>query len=269
MGLLISILLGAATMEAYIWLPALSSYLLELALRRLPATYRVRCREEWQAGLNAFPNSAWKLVHAISFFTAADAISNGYLEEKFDQTEWRLKELSCLFGEVNRSVRTCTAQFIFARKALGDEIRTSIADLSTMTSIRPENLPSYRNAVIAIEEFCHTLTGAVDRSWDLLTVSLDMMNARLADIDRKLVIASKKTRQAYALRLSMWDPVERIDQVLASAQIELDEVAKTFADENWGDTETLVASQNIVSKLNKLCTGPRLVTNSSDAAENP
>ncbi len=66
MELVISVVIGILIVEAYVWLPKISEWLIERAVQCLRSEDQDRCREEWKAGLDALPNTVIKLVHAFS-----------------------------------------------------------------------------------------------------------------------------------------------------------------------------------------------------------
>ena len=57
MELVISVVIGLLIVEVYAWLPKISEWLIERAVQRLRSEDQDRCREEWKAGLDAFPNT--------------------------------------------------------------------------------------------------------------------------------------------------------------------------------------------------------------------
>ena len=87
MELVISVVVGVLLVEAYAWLPKISEWLIERAVRRLPVETQERCREEWKADSHSLPNSGVKLLHALSLSCAANQINIDILEAKFDEYE--------------------------------------------------------------------------------------------------------------------------------------------------------------------------------------
>jgi hypothetical protein len=67
MELIVSVLAGFLIVEVYSWLPYLSNWLLERAVRRVRAEDRDRCREEWNADLDALPNTMIKIFYALRY----------------------------------------------------------------------------------------------------------------------------------------------------------------------------------------------------------
>jgi hypothetical protein len=94
MELLISILIGVGIMEAYAWLPVVCRWLLESAVSGLPTEIQGRCREEWTEGLETLPNTAVRLVHALSYIFGARKITVDYWEENLKQLEAAIGDLS-------------------------------------------------------------------------------------------------------------------------------------------------------------------------------
>src|SRR2546430_16178812 len=93
MELLISILIGILTIEAYAWLPQLSHWLIDRAVERLRKEDQVRCREEWRAGLATLPNTIVRLAHAISCIGAATKMNNDFFENKLSGVDVDLDHL--------------------------------------------------------------------------------------------------------------------------------------------------------------------------------
>jgi hypothetical protein len=91
--LVASVVLAVIVVELYAWLPRISEWLLELAVRQLRAEDRERCREEWKAQLDNLPNTVVRLVHALSLTAAATQINMDFCEDKLDELNQRLKHL--------------------------------------------------------------------------------------------------------------------------------------------------------------------------------
>jgi hypothetical protein len=107
MELLISIVIGILIVEVYAWLPKLSHWLIDRAVQRLRKEDQDRCREEWNAGLNALPNTVVKLVHALSYIGAAHRINTDCFESKLTEIDALIKEVD---DENSRSAATCAQQ---------------------------------------------------------------------------------------------------------------------------------------------------------------
>jgi hypothetical protein len=93
MELIASILVAVIVVELYVWLPKISEWLLEFAVRQLRAEDQERCLEEWKAQLDDLPNTIVRLVHALSFTAAARQINADFCEDKLDELNQRLNNL--------------------------------------------------------------------------------------------------------------------------------------------------------------------------------
>jgi hypothetical protein len=93
MELIASILVAVIVVELYVWLPKISEWLLEFAVRQLRAEDQERCLEEWKAQLDDLPNTIVRLVHALSFTAAARQINADFCEDKLDEFNQRLNNL--------------------------------------------------------------------------------------------------------------------------------------------------------------------------------
>jgi hypothetical protein len=94
MELLISILVGVVMVEAYAWLPEMCRWLLKSAVSRLPSEVQERCREEWTEGLETLPNTAVRLLHAMSHVFGARRIRARHRQEHLKQLDAAIGSLS-------------------------------------------------------------------------------------------------------------------------------------------------------------------------------
>lgn len=69
-----ALLAGLIAVEAKGWAPRICHRLVDRAVRRLPAKYRTRYREEWLAHLDELPTVLSRLMVAIGFGLAAERI---------------------------------------------------------------------------------------------------------------------------------------------------------------------------------------------------
>src|SRR5262245_24421685 len=96
MDLLISTLISLLVREGYAWLPKVSQWLIERAVRRLPVDLQERWREEWKADSDALPNSGVKLAHALGLRRAANRIKVGTENAKLEASKRATARLSDL-----------------------------------------------------------------------------------------------------------------------------------------------------------------------------
>jgi hypothetical protein len=99
MELLITFLLGLAVVESYAWLPQICRLIVELAIKLLPSEHRERWREEFHESQSALPQSAWKLVEAISLCCCALSMRRDLAVAKTEELLERFdKKMGVLFS---------------------------------------------------------------------------------------------------------------------------------------------------------------------------
>src|SRR5580704_13744526 len=141
MELVISVVIGILIVEAYVWLPKISEWLIERAVQCLRSEDQDRCREEWKAGLDALPNTVIKLVHAFSYLGAARRINADCFENK-------LTEINALIEECVHKHSGQVAFFGASKKQLGRPPVRPMLDLqlsnlkARMTEAPNEEVPS-------------------------------------------------------------------------------------------------------------------------------
>jgi hypothetical protein len=134
MELLITALVGLGIMEVYAWLPRLSLWLVDRAVSKLPSDDQERCREEWKAALEALPNTAVRLTHALSFHWAALRITSDYREEVCDELDTAVVAFTELrqHAEQTRTPIMAQAKELLARSMeQGAELAASMDGLLT------------------------------------------------------------------------------------------------------------------------------------------
>src|SRR5579859_730030 len=102
MELLASVIGGAIIIEAYAWLPALCLWIVEKTASFAPAEEQDRCREEWTGTLAGMPNSAFRLVHSLSFILAVWRIRRDFRTQAVEEIDDAIVELSTLIDQAER-----------------------------------------------------------------------------------------------------------------------------------------------------------------------
>jgi hypothetical protein len=112
MELIVSVLAGFLIVEVYSWLPYLSNWLLERAVRRVRAEDRDRCREEWNADLDALPNTMIKIFYALRYFSigAADMINADFFEEKCNEIDYTFENFASQHQKLVEDLRKSTLE---------------------------------------------------------------------------------------------------------------------------------------------------------------
>jgi hypothetical protein len=152
MELLISIVVGLALMELYAWVPALCQWLVGRAASQVPTEYEHRCREEWEASLEALPNTVVRLAHALSYCWAARRIAADFWAETFNEVDNALVSVCEMQGDLKslQAELLARSQQLIS-KAEGDErelcastqrLRADLERITNLlTGVPPTKLP--------------------------------------------------------------------------------------------------------------------------------
>jgi hypothetical protein len=214
MELVISVIVGILIVEAYVWLPKISEWLIERAVQRLRSEDQDRCREEWKAGLDALPNTVIKLVHALSYLGAARRINADFFENK-------LTEIGALIEECGHKHSGWAVSFGAWKETLGilhqlkldiqlsrQELDLQLSGLKArvMEVRNDEVVSSLQKTVTTLETVAETTfekvaasTSAIGLQAALLTVSVDKSIERLNHVEGLILRTSEKRDQVTAL----------------------------------------------------------------------
>jgi hypothetical protein len=202
-SILVSIFVGFLIMEAYAWGPRISEWLVERAVRRLHTEDQESCRAEWRADLACLPNSAVQLIWAFDCLRAATQINTNIFQEKFDQVD-------SLLGELSKRLAVNKQKFQVLKLALEDQddkasrLKHTLNDLAacaTTTIGTPiANVDVVQKLAKSCDEYRHTMTGAVNRASDLLHVRFQELNAMIDQADALVQKIVEKRSHAIQLR---------------------------------------------------------------------
>jgi len=126
---LASILVAIIVVELYAWLPKIAEWLRELAVSRVRAEDRERCREEWKERLNGLPNTVIRVVDAFSLLGAARQINADVCEDKLAELNTRLANLSDIHHRNCRKVKEAEQLFWSNRESRDTRFRCAEKDL--------------------------------------------------------------------------------------------------------------------------------------------
>jgi len=202
-SILTSIVVGVLLYEGYAWLPKIAERLIERAVRRLPPEDQERCREEWNANLDALPNTTVKLWHALSFTfcRTADRITVDMFDAKFHDIEYSLNKLA---EQHHRDLQKMRIVKMRAAKnaASRENVKTGLDNL--VTSIKateaharpligqPATQRSIQDLTQALESFAHVLIAALTRAGDLMTARIETVGARIDQADNLIKTVFEK-----------------------------------------------------------------------------
>jgi hypothetical protein len=262
MELVISIVIGILMVEAYAWLPKLSEWLIDKAVQPLRNEDRDRCREEWEAGLEALPNTLIRLVHALSYVGAAHRINTEVSESKLVELDALIEE--CIKKRSGNAVVLTTMKERLdkykSQSNFHQKFDTQLLELKTHIARAPnkseEDTLVYQQAVTALEEWLNTLTMAFGRSTELLIVRVDRINERLNHVHRLILKVSEKRDQLTSLLGRRDVSTDMFDALIGELTNDLQIVQAIFADDSWGDDNSLKEYKRISSAIESAL-GPR------------
>lgn len=238
MELVITIAIGVFLMEAYAWLPKISKWLVERAVCRVCAEDQERRREEWNADLDALPNSLAKLVHAVSNCGAAHRINTDIFEAKRDEMDGLLKDLTNRYWRDVGQLQTCRADR-HPKNHVENALQPALAELTTKVgtngNLNEEQANLVQDVVRTVEGFCHTYILATNRASELLDASLDNLSARFDSAGSLLQAASKKFYQAEELLRKGDVSSGTLTTLMKSMSADLDTVKKIMDSDDWDD----------------------------------
>jgi len=263
MELLISVIVGILIVEAYVWLPKISEWLIERAVQRLRSEDQVRCREEWKAGLDALPNTVIKLVHALSYRGAARRINADFFENKLNEINALIEE--CVhkhsgavvsygaWKETLGILHRLKLDLQLARQKL--DLQLSGMKARVMEAPNEEVASSFQKAVTTLEtvaettfEKCAASASKIGLQAGLLTVSVDKSIERLNHVKGLILRGSEKRNQVTALLGQRDVSPDMLDTLLGELASDLHTVKDIFEDANWGDDDSFEELKRIMAQ---------------------
>lgn len=258
MELIVSVLAGFLIVEAYSWLPYFSKRLLERAVRRVSAEVRDRCREEWNADLDALPNTMVKIFYAFRHFSigAADLINADFFEDKCNEIDDMFEDFASQHQRLVEDFRKVTVEH---NRSQG-KVELAVAHaLSSFNLKLSDTQNALLNALLAklvksLDELGHKLIRATDRSRDLLSVRINDVGSRLDDIDSLLKIVSKKRNEVTELLQKKNISSDISAAILRSITDDLGMIKSILEeDEDWDDDESWKEYNKINAVIKSVC----------------
>jgi hypothetical protein len=259
MELVISIVIGILMVEAYAWLPKLSEWLIDKAVQPLRNEDRDRCREEWKAGLEALPNTLIRLVHALSYVGAAHRINTEVSESKLVELDALIEE--CIKKRSGNAVvlTTMKERLDKSQSNFRQKLDTLLLELKTHIARAPNKSEEatlvHQKALTAFEGLANNLTMAIGRSIELLTVRVDRINERLNHVHSLILKVSEKRDQLTNLLGRRDVSPNMFDALIGELTNDLQTVQAIFADDNWGDEDSLKEYNRISSAIGSAVAG--------------
>jgi cell division FtsZ-interacting protein ZapD len=105
------------------------------------------------------------------------------------------------------------------------------------------------SVVVTLESISDTISHGIDRVKYFMTVSNEIVAQRLNHVNDLLLRASKKRDQVIEILGRRDVSPEMVDTILAELASDLHTVKNIFADDKWGDDDSLRAAETLMSAL--------------------
>jgi hypothetical protein len=263
MDIVISILVGFLMIEVYAWLSLFSKWILERAVRRVVPEEQARCREEWNADLDAMPNTMVKLLYALCNFSvsAAESINADFFEANCTDIDRALAELMSRHRAYVEEFRRAKMNRAAQKARFEHVVIDTLSNLNATHSLDDIVDRGARDAIEtlakAFEAFTGTLHQAISLASDLLLVSIDSSTERLDQLEGLLHEACRKRDQ-----LKFNGKARCATGTMAAIRTSLNEDLKAIKDaledNQWGDDDTLARHGRIIAAVNEAVKVPLL-----------
>jgi HPt (histidine-containing phosphotransfer) domain-containing protein len=254
MGILISLIIGILLIESYAWLPELSKWILERAVLGVREEIRERCREEWNEGLDALPNTMLKLVHALSYIcgNAVAEINSDSFAKDYEEIDGLVAGLSDQYQSMVKGLRAAEEQRrpeSYFEDGVRHALKNAAATMERLSN--HPNAPDLQHAISVVGEFGETAIKASKRARELLDVSLAKINDRLDHVGDLIQTASDKLCQAKELLRQGDVSSGALEDLTKSIRADLDSIKSIMAADDWGDDAAMRAHRNIMDAFRK------------------
>lgn len=253
MDILISLIIGICLMELYVWLPGISKWILERAVRGVREEIRERCREEWNEGLDALPNTMLKVVHALSYVcgnTVAKINSDSFGADH-NEIDDLLAGLSNQYQSVVKDLCAIEAKR-HPKSYFEDALRKVLPNAAAIDQIsKHPNTRHLQRAMSAVGEFGETAIGASKLAWELLDVSLTVTHGQLDHVGGLIQEASNKFCRAKDLLRRGDVSSGALETLTKGLYADLDIIKSILAADDWGDDAATQAHRNAMGAYEK------------------
>lgn len=255
-AVLVSLVAGAILLETYAWLPQISSWVLEVAIRRLPQEERERRRIEWQTDIANVPGTLVRVVWAIHCLLKVNKIITALLEAKHEALGDMILELSNRQYEAATSFNAFEDDYQRQRQQLELCVSEAASQATQIgRTVEPVSAAhiSLRNLAERTHGLACTLLLAADRAHALLKVSIDRGIPRL---DRLGTLIDKAQQQhddaASLLQNNNAETRQAAETKLNCLFDDLEWIRKDLNADDWEDEETYKEQIRIRSVLEEV-----------------
>ena len=182
-------------MEMYAWLPQLSRWIVEIAVRILPKEHRERWREEFEEAQSTFPQTAWRIFHALSLLYGAFRMSNNLASAKrgslYLELDGTIESVLTTYRHSVRNIQDCAEM---SKELSDDKFELSLLQLqSTASSLSGRfDEKTVSGLTKSIEDLSKTLLNAREQTLNILVGQTTKVAKRLSELDSTAVALERK-----------------------------------------------------------------------------
>jgi hypothetical protein len=204
-----------------------------------------------KAGLDALPNTLIRLVHALSYIGAAHKINAEFFERRMTAIDALIEECDQKHSVMIGRMRTIKETLRKLQLDLQRKLNTQLVGLKSqvMPNKGKEITAVLHNAVTAVENLMYTYVNARNRSTELLTTCIDKTTKWLNHVQGLILRASEKRNQLTTLLGRRDVSSDMLDAMLVELTGDLETIKTIFADDNWGDDDSLRAHDRISAAI--------------------
>jgi hypothetical protein len=189
----IAILISLSIQEIYAWLPNAVIFLFDRAIRRLAPEIQGRYREEWQADLEAMPNSLMKILWAFGFITLVARLNSAHLQRRYESADAVFQELSSVHSlnvrkvsEVRTSKALRYSSIETLERNLEDMLLTAASAADQIGRSRRIGVPIIAKAHSMVCESVKTIGSFRINLLKIVNMASDISDARVEKISAKI-----------------------------------------------------------------------------------
>jgi hypothetical protein len=253
-----ALLLGLVVVEIYAWLPRVSRWIGERAVRLLPKENRERWREEFQEGQDSLPQTAWRFVNALTLCYGALQIRRDLAtadrEDAFAMLE---DEVTAALSTYQGMVSTIRATAAMSASSTGNlrpvlsNLQNQVLSLSGRCSEE-----TFASLVDSVSGFSQNLLNASERAHCIVAVEIEKVSKVLQEAGPSAAYISRN-----------WSYVRKIWQVsrglpfiknvvfmrlVLSVRDETRALSKTLKLDGIIDTASMEEAKRITNALHQL-----------------
>jgi hypothetical protein len=255
---LIALLLGLVVVETYAWLPRVSRWIVELAVRLLPEEHRERWREEFQEGQNALPQTAWRFVNALTLcYGALRMRRNLAVADREDAFAMLGEEVASALSTYQSMVSTIRASAAMSASSSG-KLRPVLSHLQNQVLLLSGRCSeeTFASLVDSVSGFSESLLNSSERAHDILAVEIEKVSKVLREAGPSAANISRNWSYIRKIwRVSRGLPFVRtavFTRLLPSVRDETSALSKSLELDGIIDTASVEGAKRIANAIHQL-----------------